>query len=96
MIKHVVNFVFKEMPADAEAALGTAARGMMGKIPELRAAAFGRNISPRDRTYTHCLVTEFDDMAAVGRYLVHPLHEAFIHDNVQPWMKSRTIVDFEF
>jgi hypothetical protein len=95
MIKHVVNFKFKEMPPAQEAALKAAMLAMVGPIPELRSLSFGRNISPRDTTYTHCLVEEFDDMEALGRYVVHPVHEALLEEHIKPWVEHRTIVDYE-
>ena len=96
MIKHVVAFKLKPMPAEQEEALLSAFNALSGQIPELHALTMGRNVSDRDQTYTHCLVSELDDMAAVGRYLVHPAHEAAIKDHLAAVMESRMIVDYEF
>lgn len=96
MIKHVVAFKLKPMPAEQEEALLAAFRGLMGQIPELRSFTMGRNVSDRDQSFTHCLVSEMDDMAAVGRYLVHPAHKAAIDDHLAPVMEHRMIVDYEF
>ena len=95
MIKHVVAFTLREMPADQEAALLAAFNGLMGLIPELHSFSMGRNISDRDQTFTHCLVSEMEDMVAVGRYLKHPAHEAAIEEHLKPVMISRSIVDYE-
>jgi hypothetical protein len=96
MIKHVVAFKFKEMSPEQEEALYTAFRALKGQIPELHSFSIGRNVSDRDQTFTHCLVAECDDMAAVGRYLVHPAHKAAADTYLYPFMESRMIVDYEF
>lgn len=96
MIKHVVAFRIKEVPAEQEEALLAAFRALGDQIPELHSFTVGRNLSDRDQTYTHCLVAEMDDMDAVGRYLVHPAHKAAVDDHLAPIMESRVIVDYTF
>ena len=95
MIQHVVAFKLSEMPPAQEAALLAAFNGLMGVIPELKAFSMGRNVSDRDQTYTHCLVSVMDDMAAVGRYLKHPAHEAAIEQHLKPVMEARAVMDYE-
>ena len=95
MIKHIVTFQLQPMPFEQEEALLSAFRGLLGTVPEIRAFTMGRNISDRDQTFTHTLVADFDDMAAVGRYLVHPAHEAAIAQHLKPVMISRNIIDYE-
>lgn len=95
MIKHVVAFTLKEMTADQEAALLAAFNGLVGVIPELKSFSMGRNVSDRDQTFTHCLVSEMEDMEAVRRYLVHPAHERAVEEHLKPVMISRAIVDYE-
>ena len=94
MIKHIVVFDFSGITADQEVGLTKAMYNMMGKIPELKSLSFGRNISERSKTYTHALLEEFEDMEAVGRYLVHPIHEQLLEDYVKPLCKDRAIVDY--
>lgn len=96
MIKHVVCFTLDEMPEEQEAALLAAFNGLLGVIPEIKAFTMGRNVSDRDQTYTHALVSEFEDMDAVRRYLVHPAHEAAIANHLKPVMRGRAIVDYAF
>ena len=95
MIKHVVAFQLEGMSETQEAAMLEAFRALEAQIPELKSVSMGRNVSDRDQTYTHCLVTEMDDMAAVGRYLVHPAHQSAVTEHLQPFMKARAVIDYE-
>lgn len=96
MITHVVAFKLQEMSEEQEGELLAAFNGLMGVVPELRAFSMGRNVSDRDSTFTHCLVAQLDDMAAVWRYLMHPDHEAAIEHYLKPVMIERNIIDYEF
>lgn len=96
MIKHVVAFKLKDMTPEQEEALLSAFSALEGQIPELHSFSIGRNVSDRDQSHTHCLVAECDDMAAVGRYLVHPAHKAAADTYLYPFMESRVIVDYEY
>lgn len=95
MIKHIVCFTLKDMPAEQEEKLLAAFRALERLVPEVKAFTMGRNISDRDQTYTHCLVSEFEDMAAVGRYLQHPAHVAAVKEHLEPVLEKRAVVDYE-
>lgn len=95
MIKHVVTFTLKDMSPEQEEKLLAAFRALDGQIPEVKSFTMGRNISDRDQTYTHCLVSEFEDMEAVGRYLKHPAHVAAIEEHLAPVMERRAVIDYE-
>jgi len=93
-LKHIVMFRFEGMSAEQEAAMLAGLGGLMGTIPELKSFSMGRNVSPRDDQFTHCLVTEFDDLDACMRYVADPRHEAAVNEHVKPYMKARAIVDY--
>lgn len=94
MIKHVVAFKMEgQTPAQAQAMLA-ACRGLLAQIPELKSFSMGTNISPRDQSHTHCLVSEFDDMEAVMRYVAHPAHVEVLNTHIAPYATSRMIVDY--
>lgn len=95
MIKHIVSLDFSGIPAELEPKLLEAMLGLIA-IPDMKAITAGRNVSERDKTYTHAMSQDFEDMEAVGRYLVHPIHEQFLTDFVKPYCKTRAIVDYEF
>ena len=95
MIKHIVVFQFEGLDAAKEAEMTAAFHAMFDQIPELRSLSFGPNLSPRDKTFTHALVEEFDDMDALARYVAHPVHDKLVQDFVAPYAKTRHIVDYE-
>lgn len=95
MLKHVVSFRLEGQSPEQEAAMLAACKGLLGVIPELKSFSMGRNVSPRDDQYTHCLVTEFDDLDACMRYVVDPRHEAVVAEHIKPYLKARMIVDYE-
>ncbi|MFF1511200.1 Dabb family protein [Streptomyces sp. NPDC058326] len=96
MIRHVVLFKFKpgidwSDPRAVEAERSTAEVG--GKVPELRAWRYGRNVSTREIAYDFLAEGVMEDMAAVERYIVHPFHQ----DSVRRWreISDWVIVDIE-
>lgn len=90
---HLVLFRLDATP-EQEAALQAAFDSLTGTIPELLAFSYGRNVSTRDAHFTHALHSEFADFEALGRYLVHPAHEALVQELLQPVMTERRIVDY--
>lgn len=96
MIHHVVLFRFR---ADAEpaavAAAGDALRAMPAGIPEIRALAWGRNLGPSADEWPWVLVVECDDMAAVQRYVDHPVHRDTVARFIAPIRDARLAVDVE-
>jgi hypothetical protein len=68
-------------------------RGMVGKVPSLRALDAGRHVGSPDRAFDLGLVTRFDDLEGLGAYAVDPLHV-----EVKSWLSQRleqsVVVDF--
>jgi hypothetical protein len=48
--------------------------GMRGKIESLRDIRVELNIRPGAANYDLMLITQYDDMAGLEAYLVHPVH----------------------
>lgn len=94
MLKHVVLFRLEGQSAEQEAAMLAACHGLLGVIPELKTFSMGRNESPRDDQYTHCLVTDFDDLDACMRYVNDPRHVAVVDAHIKPYVKARAIADY--
>ena len=96
MIRHVVLFRFR---ADATAAqveaAGEALRGMRGRIPEVRAVTWGPNLAPSAAEWPWVLVVTVDDMAAVQRYVDHPVHADIVARLLAPYREARLAVDVE-
>ncbi len=96
MIKHVVFMKFKEGVTDAEiAGLEKALSGLPGKILEIKASQFGRDIVRSERSYDFALVSDFDNLEAMKRYQGHPDHLPVIA-TVRSLSTSILAVDFEY
>ena len=54
------------------------ARALVGKIPGLREAWVGKNISPRGQGYQHGGVMQFADRASLEAYGGHPEHQKLV------------------
>jgi len=96
MIHHLVCFRFKAgtTPEQVERA-GQALLGMKGRIPEIREIRWGPNFGPSVNDYTHVLTVLLDDMAAVGRYLAHPVHVQVVAEALAPIREARLAIDVE-
>ncbi|MEB3196175.1 MAG: Dabb family protein [Candidatus Sericytochromatia bacterium] len=94
MLKHLVLFQIEGQTEAQETAMIAAFEGLVDTIPELHSLRMGRNVSPRDTTYSHALVSEHDDLDGCLAYVNHPAHQAAIAAHLAPYMKARAIVDF--
>ena len=96
MILHVVLFRFK--PGTDAATIrrtGEALLAMQGRIPEVRRVTWGPNLAPGASDYPYVLTITADDMAAVQRYLDHPVHLETIARHVTPVREARLAIDIE-
>ncbi|HWA59309.1 MAG TPA: Dabb family protein [Gemmatimonadales bacterium] len=96
MIHHIVCFRFHPGTPEARIeAAGRALLGMAGVIPEVRRVHWGPNLAPSAGDYSHVLTVVVDDMAAVGRYLEHPVHVKIVTDTIAPIRAARLALDVE-
>lgn len=96
MIHHVVLFRWTAAATPEQVnAAGAALLGMKGRIPEIRAVAFGPNLAESRDQYTHALLVVVEDMAAVKRYVDHPHHVEVAGTFLLPIREARLAVDFE-
>ena len=75
MIKHIVLFDFKE--ENREENIKRAKEmllALMGSVPSLRKMEVGINFSKEERAMDLSIYTEFDDVAGLEEYAVHPEH----------------------
>lgn len=68
---------------------------MRGRIPEIRDLHWGPNLAPSAAEYSHVLTVVVDDMAAVGRYLEHPVHQEAVARHIAPIREARLALDVE-
>jgi len=96
MIKHVVAFRFKEGVSDERRhKLLEEYNGFPIKFPEMRNFSIGKNISQRDNTFEYAFSVEFDDEAALKRYLSSAEHEDHVVNRFRPVIHARAIVSYE-
>lgn len=96
MIRHVVMIQLKEeaKPAAAES-LAAGLAELPGQIAEIRRYRFGPDLGLREGNFDFCLVADFDDADAFGRYVVHPAHQAFVSGRLAPVTEQRIAVQFD-
>jgi len=95
MLKHVVLFKFKPETGETEIAdLENRLRALPEIIQDIREFVVGRDVVRSERSYDLALISAFDDLAAMGRYQVHPDHQAVIA-KVKALCAGVVAVDFE-
>lgn len=96
MIHHMVLFrFFPEATAAQVDAARDALLAMPAAIPFIRGVAFGPNLGPSADAYSHLLLVQLDDMAAVQQYLDHAEHRRVVDSYLAPIRESRLAVDLE-
>lgn len=96
MLKHVVFFKFRPEVGETEIAdLENSLRALPAVIPEIRKFIVGRDVVRSERSYDLALISAFEDLAAMGRYQVHPDHQAVIA-KVKALCAGVVAVDFEY
>ena len=96
MILHLVLFRFKAgTTSDRIAQAGEALLAMRRNIPEIRDIRWGLNLGPSAGEYSHVLSVALDDMAAVQRYLDHPVHRQTLAEQLADIREARLAVDVE-
>jgi len=96
MLRHVVNFKFKESssPADVQKVVD-GFRGLKAKIPQIAAFEYGTNNSPEGLNdgFTHCFLVTFKTEKDRDEYLPHPAHKAFV-DVLKPHLDKVMVIDY--
>ena len=96
MIQHIVLFKLKNAATEKDIAEArNALIAMKGRIPEIEAIAFGPNLGPSSQEYDHVLLVTCRDMAAVQRYLDHPVHRQTVDQIIAPIRETRLAADLE-
>lgn len=98
MIKHVVLFQLKDDvdAAEKQQVMEAFKAGILAlpeKISRIRHIEIGFNANPAE-SYEVALYSEFDSLADVQTYAVHPEHVA-VAQIIKPYVKSRACTDYE-
>lgn len=99
MIKHVVMWKLKDsaegLSKDENADLLTKKLlALYGVIPELKSIQVGKDVTHGNGSYDLCLITEFDDVAAMKTYNDCPAHQAVL-TYIRKVIEVRIACDFE-
>jgi quinol monooxygenase YgiN len=98
MVKHIVFWKMKEMPAqEREQALRELKKGfeaLQGVIPGLLRIEFGVDFLRSTQSSDFALYCEFESRAALDVYQAHPAHQAMV-PKVREVNVERRVVDFD-
>src|SRR5262245_14675621 len=96
MLLHLVLLRFKPGTVPERiAGLAAALLGMKGQIPEIRDIRWGANLGPSAAEYPHVLTVAFDDLDALERYLIHPVHRRVVAEHLEGIREAKLAVDIE-
>jgi len=95
MLKHVVLAKFKAgVTADEIAKLKGLLAALPGIIPEIKEYDFGEDVRP-ERTFNFVLVSSFEDVEALKRYITQPDH-VVVGKTIRSLCEELHIVDFNY
>jgi hypothetical protein len=93
MIEHVVLAKFKPEVTEADVAEpGKKLATLPAIIPEIKGYDFGKDVRP-EKTLDFALVSTFEDMAAVKRYLMQPDH-VVVGKYIRSLCENLQVIDF--
>ena len=96
MICHVVLIRLKAgLGEDAGGRLLERARELLGPIPGVHNLRLGKGLGRKaEVAYPYALVMEFDDEDALQGYQVHPDHQRFVREVVDPIQDDKKVFDY--
>ena len=99
MVKHIILWQLKdeviaEEKENIKAGIKSGLEGLQGKIPGLIDIHVQTESLPSSNADV-MLDSTFEDEAALKAYAVHPAHVEVADNNVRPYTKSRSCLDFE-
>ncbi len=97
MIKHIVFFKVPEEKnkKDILEHLDLMLKALPGKIQEIKFFETGKNISTSKAAYDFVLISEFEGLATLDKYRVHPEHKKVL-DFISQNELMLKVVDYEF
>ena len=94
VIQHIVLIKWK--PATTEQDIVEAfeaARGLLDEIDCVQKLTLGRDRAEPDHGFTHALIVNFADKAALRTYLDHPTRMRYVRERLQPLEEQRIEID---
>lgn len=93
MIRHVVMCQFRDDTPQSTIDQLLQAIGAV-RTKGMRSLTFGMDLGLRDGNASYCLVADFDDAEAYGRFDADPEHQRIRAEIVAPFVVSATRVQF--
>lgn len=99
MIRHIVMFKLKDFGTEADKMAAAAEvkkrlDELPAAIPVIRKYEAGIDIRKLDWSYDIVLTMDFDSMADLDAYTVHPFHQEFITFN-KDYSAAKVCIDYE-
>lgn len=96
MIRHCSLWKFTDStPAGHIEAVTEAFYAAADAIPSVRACQVGGNIGYLETNSDFALTIDFDDLDGYREYVAHDLHMKLFRQYLEPYLESRTAVQFE-
>ncbi|PYY36111.1 Dabb family protein [Curtobacterium sp. MCJR17_055] len=96
MIRHVVSWTLREDldRDDAVARIRELLTGLVGVIPSIRSLQVVENVAYPGKNQDVAVVAEFDDLAGLDEYQVHPDHQAAAAE-IRGLVTARAAIDWQ-
>ncbi|MFQ5480216.1 MAG: Dabb family protein [Thermodesulfobacteriota bacterium] len=94
MIIHIVLFKLKKRSEVNIKECLELLRGLMGKVPALKALTVGEDVVQAERSYDVGIIAGFEDMAGLESYRSHPEHVS-VAKRLNELSSSIVALDFE-
>jgi hypothetical protein len=96
MIHHVVLIRLKKGLGERDGAkLLERARELLQPISVVRNLRFGRGLGKKAEVdFPYALIMDFDDETALEAYQVHPDHQRFVREVVDPVQEEKKVFDY--
>jgi len=94
MIQHIVIVKWKTGTTEEQVldACGRAGH-MPNEIDGLQRITVGRNRAESEHGFTHALIVQLADEAALARYLDHPVRKRYLTEHLDPIVDQRIDID---
>jgi len=92
---HVVLFRFSNQADSSHIGqLMAHIRSLKSTIPGILGLSFGKNFSQRAKGYTNAVTITFIDQEALNKFIVNPLHQQLIKNDIKPILADMIVVDY--
>ena len=94
MIRHIVFFKLKDNSGANKTVVKTKILSLRDKIAGVKQIEMGVNFSKEMRAYDLALIVDFDTLADLQAYAIHPLHLEVLED-IKKLVEKTHVVDYE-